>query len=498
MSNTTEHLEHLKSEIASMEETKRQIKETAEAKLKELNALANKLRTVNETNGLGHLSRVLASSLSDKHVGVMVVGGDGRVLLFNAGIQRLLGMQLSESGYLSPGMGFGFFTEDKITPYPPDFLAWEKFQEERTDKLFVQHPKVPDGIWVQIRSLPLMDECSQKAGAVAIVNDITEHVKIESEVERISTALETQVSIIETAQAELQQLAQKLGKSKWDDAASAAAVKEDNKISSPQEAEELNKLILVVDDVPVNRKLLSIQLEKLGYSVEQADDGKPAVEKVKKTHYGLVLMDLDMPELDGFQATMAIREWDRETKQHTPVVAMTSYDREGDREKCLSHGMDDYLSKGVTKKRLQEVVDRCIRKKKSFSPAATALPKAEKLNKEAIAVDIKALHDNYGVAESAEIINLFTGTMRTLMGCLRFAVQDQDAKSVNHFAYSFKGPSATLGLISIANLTARITSDAEAGNWPQAQEALDLLESQCKQVMEQLAPMTASFEELSL
>jgi CheY-like chemotaxis protein len=383
--------------------------------------------------------------------------------------------------------------EDKITPCPPGFLAWEKFQEERCDKFFVQHPKVPDGIWVQIRSLPLKDESQEKAGAVAIVNDITEQVKVEQEIQRICNTLETQVSIIENAQVELNQLAAKLGNPQWDQSGKNGKheARVDSTAKPDDAAADINKLILVVDDVPVNRKLLSIQLEKLGYQVEQADDGNPALQKVLEKHYGLIFMDLDMPEMDGFQATMAIRENDRKTNQHTPVVAMTSYDREGDREKCLSHGMDEYLSKGVTRKRLQEVIDRCIRKKPGIQKAIPEPPKEE-----LVLVDVQMLRDTYGIAESTEIINLFNGTMRTLVGCLRFAVEERDAKSVNHFAYSFKGPCSTLGLQSMAKLTAEVTSDAELGNWDRARQTLLVLESQCKQVMQQLAPMSSSYEQI--
>ncbi|MBX9688754.1 MAG: response regulator [Candidatus Obscuribacterales bacterium] len=486
MSTPAEHLENLRREIAAMEETKRLTKQAAEERLKQLSSLADRLRSLNESapSALGQLSKVLGAAMADKNVGVMVVGPDGRVLLFNAAIQKLLGLQLGETPDLSRNMGFGFFMEDKITPCPSGFLAWERFQEERSQKLYVQHPKVPDGIWVQIRSLPLMDESNDKGGAVAIVNDITEQVKVEQEIQNICNTLEHQVSIIETAQNELNQLASKLGNPQWELPPEAA--KEETAAGEVSPESEVIKLLLVVDDIPVNRKLLSIQLQKLGYEVDQAEDGKPALEMVKKKQYGLVFMDLDMPELDGFQTSLAIRQYDRESNQHTPVVAMTSYDREGDREKCLSHGMDDYLSKGITKKRLQEVIDRCIRHKVRSAPAKAAnLPPPEEPG---VLVDIKLLQQTYGVAETAEIINLFTGTMRTLVGCLRFAIDEQDAKSVNHFAYSFKGPCATLGLHSMARLTAGITSDAESGNWQRAMQGLLILEAQCKEVMEQLAP----------
>ena len=488
MSTHEEHLENLKREIASMEETKKLTKQMAEEKINQLSEFVNRLRVLNEAapNALGQLSKVLCAAMQDKNVGVMVVGPDGRVLLFNSAIQKLLGVQLGETTDLSRSMGFGFFLEDKTTPCPAGFLAWEQFQEERSQRLYVQHPKVPDGLWVQIRSLALMDESNEKGGAVAIVDDITEQVKIEQEVQDICAALQNQLSFIETAQSELNQLAIKLGKPHWEPSETADDSVGESGAEDTNDSAEIVKSLLVVDDIQVNRKLLSIQLQKLGYEVDQAEDGRPAIEMIKKKQYGLVFMDLDMPEIDGYQATQLVRLYDRETKQHTPIVAMTSYDREGDREKCLAHGMDDYLSKGITKKRLQEVINRCIRRKEKAAKSAV-LP--QPLPEEpSVLVDVNLLQQTYGI-ELGEIVNLFIGTMRTLMGCLRFAVEEQDAKSVNHFAYSFKGPCATLGLKSMVRLTQGITNDAEAGNWQRAKQGLFALEAQCSQAIEQLKPV---------
>ena len=498
MSNE-DHLEKLKKEIATLEESKFLLKKAAEGRLEQLQALADHFRTINEgaPNALGKLSKVLGSALSDRNIGVMVVGHDGKVLLFNSAIQRLVGLHVSESAYLSRGIGFGFFMEDKITPCPTGFLAWEQFHEEKYQKLFVQHPKVPDGMWVNVRSLPLMDESSEKAGAVVIVSDVTEQIKIEQEIQNIYSTLQTQVNSIETAQAELKILMTKLGNPQWgkvkadDEKATGIAVKHLEPLH-PQNGGDVSageQVILVVDDMPVNRKLLTIQLEKLGYAVEQADDGKPAVEMIKKKKYGLVLMDLDMPELDGFQATIAIREYDRESRGYTPVVAMTSYDREGDREKCLSHGMDDYLSKGVTKKRLLEVIQRCIRQPEKEAPLQKSISPDPIM--EDVVVDVKTLRETYGIAETNNIIDLFTGTMRTLVTCIMLAVNDHDAKSVNHFAYSFKGPCASIGLMAMANLSAELTADAESGNWERATKAVRILEKQADQVYLQLEPHMA-------
>ncbi|MBX9724428.1 MAG: response regulator, partial [Candidatus Obscuribacterales bacterium] len=487
-------------EIASMEETKKLTKQLADERMLQLSALADRLRALNEasSNTLGQLPKILQAVVSDKNFGVMVVAADGKVLLFNSVIQNVLGLQLGEKSDSAKDAAFAFYRDDKVSLIPSGSLPWDQVQEERSQKLFVQHPRVPGGVWVQVHCVPLVDDTNAKAGAVAIVNDITEQVKIEEEVQRICDSLEQQLSVIENAKSELLQLASRLGNPEWANSGEAedvaalesskgseSASSNENKtkeIATIQET-ELIKTLLVVDDLPVNRKLIGIQLQKLGYEVEQAEDGKQAVEMVIAKEYGLVFMDLDMPIMDGFQATAAIRKHDLETRQHTPIVAMTSYDREGDREQCLSSGMDEYLPKGMTKKKLDEVINRLIRTRIKLVPVAVT--EESQLDESDVVLDLKQLGETYGKHETIEIMELFVGTTKTLIGCLKFAIEEQDVKSVNHFAYSFKGPCSTLGLDTMVKLTEGLIADAARGNWTRAQKEMALLEKQCQQIMQQ-------------
>jgi CheY-like chemotaxis protein len=120
--------------------------------------------------------------------------------------------------------------------------------------------------------------------------------------------------------------------------------------------------ILVAEDNAINRLVAAGLLQSLGYTVETAEDGRQAMEAVERDHYDLVLMDLHMPELDGFAATAAIRERERAAGRgrHTPIVALTADALAGDAEKSRAAGMDDHLSKPVTRERLAEVVEDWI------------------------------------------------------------------------------------------------------------------------------------------
>jgi len=119
--------------------------------------------------------------------------------------------------------------------------------------------------------------------------------------------------------------------------------------------------ILVAEDNPVNQKLAIRILEKWGHTVATADNGRKACEAVRKNDYDLVLMDVQMPEMDGFEATAAIREQEMPLGQRIPIIAMTAYAMKGDMERCLEAGMDGYIAKPIKITELQAAIDAVVR-----------------------------------------------------------------------------------------------------------------------------------------
>jgi two-component system sensor histidine kinase/response regulator len=115
--------------------------------------------------------------------------------------------------------------------------------------------------------------------------------------------------------------------------------------------------ILVVEDNRINQKVLSHQLINLGYAIEVAENGAEAIEMIKARRYDLIFMDVQMPVMDGFQATQQIRSLSEDSAS-IPIVAVTANAFQSEREKCFSIGMDDYLTKPVDKDRLKEALRR--------------------------------------------------------------------------------------------------------------------------------------------
>jgi CheY-like chemotaxis protein len=105
--------------------------------------------------------------------------------------------------------------------------------------------------------------------------------------------------------------------------------------------------ILLVEDNPINQKVAQRLLERAGHSVTLAANGREAVDHVCNRRFDLVLMDVQMPEMDGLEATVAIRQQEAGTDRHLPIVALTAHAMVGDRERCLAAGMDGYVSKPV-------------------------------------------------------------------------------------------------------------------------------------------------------
>ena len=115
--------------------------------------------------------------------------------------------------------------------------------------------------------------------------------------------------------------------------------------------------VLLVEDNPVNQQIAIRMLERRGHSVKAVGNGREALDLLDTEHFDVVLMDVQMPDMDGFEATAAIRERESHTAAHIPIVAMTAHTMEGDRERCLGAGMDDYITKPIRPQVLYRTIE---------------------------------------------------------------------------------------------------------------------------------------------
>jgi CheY-like chemotaxis protein len=130
--------------------------------------------------------------------------------------------------------------------------------------------------------------------------------------------------------------------------------------TSPKDAElKAGKRILLAEDSVVNQRIAVRQLQKLGYRVDAVANGKEVLEATEQISYDLILMDCQMPEMDGYEATRSIRNREGQTK-HTPVIALTAHATAGARDECLSAGMDDYITKPVKREDLESALARWL------------------------------------------------------------------------------------------------------------------------------------------
>jgi CheY-like chemotaxis protein len=122
-----------------------------------------------------------------------------------------------------------------------------------------------------------------------------------------------------------------------------------------------NLRILLAEDNPVNQRLATKLLEKRGHQVTVTATGRGALQRVQGETFDVVLMDVQMPDMDGLEATALIRQWEKNRGRRTPIVALTAHSMKGDRDRCLAAGMDTYVTKPFDAARLIEVVESTAR-----------------------------------------------------------------------------------------------------------------------------------------
>ena len=250
--------------------------------------------------------------------------------------------------------------------------------------------------------------------------------------------------------------------------------------------ESRNRLrILLAEDNAVNQLVALRLLEKCGHTVVVAANGKKALEALDKDSYDLILMDIQMPEMNGWEATRAIRERERESGGHIPIVAMTAHAMKGDEEKCLASGMDDYLTKPIRIAELLAALDRISSHK---ADSEIVLQSSSSPNSAGPAVDLAATLERLDGDRSLfdELVEVFRNECPGLMGEIRRALVLQDAKRVERGAHTLKGSSSNVGAVAVSQAASEIESLASAGNLRGASEQCAALQTEIERLFMEL------------
>jgi PAS domain S-box-containing protein len=259
------------------------------------------------------------------------------------------------------------------------------------------------------------------------------------------------------------------------------------KIDSPTISEPIHKgvRLLVAEDNPMNQKLAVTLLERAGFSVEAVENGKLAVEAIEQTDYDLVLMDVQMPEMDGFEATRAIRRMQGE-KRHTPIIAMTAHVMKGDQERCLAEGMDDYVSKPIEPQAMFKVIGKWI----GTSVTEETTPAVEEVRERqpdpGIPVDkenvLRRLDGDMDMFK--ELMTEFLSYVPEHVGNLEKAVGKADVKWVIREAHTIKGAAGNLGANNLAEFALRLEQLGRTGNLDRGENLIADLKNELKRVDE--------------
>jgi PAS domain S-box-containing protein len=263
--------------------------------------------------------------------------------------------------------------------------------------------------------------------------------------------------------------------------------------SSLPKKQSSNYKILLVEDNPINQKLAIALLQKAGYQVEVAENGLQAVEKVIHQSYDAILMDVQMPDMDGYEATRLIRQREGATR-HIPIIAMTAHAMQGDRERCLAAGMDDYISKPIKPEILFATLERWLLENSVETNAAlTEHPqRADDKNSTGSSfstlppIDITAAMPRFSYDEEffATMCQEFLQSFDQRLSDLSRAIQNGDALTFGRLGHNLKGAAASFNAGPLTQLAFEIETKGAAGDLSSAPLLLSALAFEMKRLKE--------------
>lgn len=246
--------------------------------------------------------------------------------------------------------------------------------------------------------------------------------------------------------------------------------------------------ILVAEDTPFNQKYIRRLLDNWHCRVTLVDNGRLAIDALAKEDFDLVLMDVQMPEIDGLTATARIREQEKQTGRHVPIIAMTAHAMRGDRERCIDAGMDDYVPKPISASTLLETIWRVC----GPISAAEGIPLASPDD----AADLTALLEafNNDGAFFKDVADMFISDYPPMVQTLNKAIVDHDGALLGRTAHALKGMAQNFQIDDAVDVALQLEQLAEQGQFETARhrcrqlaDALTAFERRLKQMLARIS-----------
>jgi PAS domain S-box-containing protein len=233
--------------------------------------------------------------------------------------------------------------------------------------------------------------------------------------------------------------------------------------------------VLVVEDHPVNQRFVSLILQKIGAKVTLASSGVKALEILETGSFDLILMDVQMPEMDGYETTIRIREKERLTTRHTPIVALTAYAMEGDKQQCLAAGMDSYLSKPINAAKLYSLIAHIL-KNKLYQDSLTQPPPID------LTATLRIVDGDFQLV--GELVSSFKNDCPQRLAELVKTHQEGDLAKLMHLAHRLKGALSYFGAEKALLLTGKLEQLSQSNQWETTAEVLGDLGTELERIIE--------------
>jgi two-component system sensor histidine kinase/response regulator len=250
-------------------------------------------------------------------------------------------------------------------------------------------------------------------------------------------------------------------------------------------ADEIKKVLLAEDNL-VNQKLATLLLQQLGLTVDVVESGQKAVQAAQKNFYSVILMDCQMPEMDGFEATKAIRKLESLRGTYTPIIAVTALAMVGDRERCIAVGMDDYISKPIDRQMLKIKLNHWLQKDFVLRNQELARKYAQPdhgMPIEEDPIDLVELEEFYA-DDLEDVLTTFIETTENLLKDINHAIAERQDAHLAHMAHELKGSSASVGAKGLAKLGLFLERAAGLRDWIEAKDTYTALANAFENVKE--------------